>query len=239
MRRKRLKKRSPVLFSTLLLTLGILACSTSASAPDTDTLIPTESPAPTATTTQVVLFEERDFNPSHCFSAKSTDEVKYYTEDDAFHIEFLIPTWHALAPCVDPDVLFTDFVVEADATQVAGTDKNLYGLMLRVFGTDLDFYLFGISGDGRYTLIYDHLQKEGAAIRIVDWKPSTAIKQGQATNHLKAVLIGDTIELYANDILLETVQDDRISTGSVGFVASSSPEGTLHVSFDNLVVTQP
>ena len=224
---------------SLFLAFGMLACSTNGSAPTTATPIPTETPVPTATPAPMLLFEERDFKPSNCFAADSTDQVKYFTEEGAFHIELLIPVWHALAPCMDPDVLFTDFVVEVDATQVDGADKNLYGLMLRVFGTDLDFYLFGISGDGMYTLIYDHLRKEGAATRIVDWKPSTAIKQGQATNHLKAVLVGNTIELYANGTLLETVQDDRISAGSVGFVASSSPDGPLHVSFDNLVVSEP
>jgi hypothetical protein len=234
-----MKRHISVLLSVLALTIGILACSTGASAPATATPIPTETPIPTATPAPVILFEEQDFKPSNCFAADSTDEVKYLTEAGAFHIELLVPNWHALAPCMDADILFTDFVAEVDATQVDGADQNLYGLMLRMFGTDLDFYIFGISGNGMYTLIYDHLRNEGAMTRIVDWKPSTAIKQGQATNHLKAVLVGNTIELYANGTLLETVQDDLISAGSVGFVASSSPDGGVHVSFDNLVVTEP
>ena len=234
-----MKRRFSILLSVLALLIGILACSTSASTPAAVTPIPVETPVPTATPAPVVLFEELDFKPSNCFVADSTNDVKYYTEEDAFHIDLLVPEWHALAPCMDADVLFTDFVVEVDTTQVGGTDQNLYGLMLRVFGSDLDFYLFGISGNGMYTLIYDHLRNTGAMTRIVDWKPSTAIKKGQATNHLKAVLVGNTIELYANDTLLETVQDDRISAGSVGFVVSGSPEGGVHVSFDNLVVTEP
>jgi hypothetical protein len=82
-------------------------------------------------------------------------------------------------------------------------------------------------------------ENEGARTSIVDWKPFTAIKQGQATNRLKAILIGDTIKLYVNDTLLETIRDDRVSAGSVGFMVSSFPEGEVHVSFDNLVVSQP
>lgn len=228
-----MKRYKFILFSALVLILGMLACSTVANVPATPTPVPTAIPTP------VVLFEERDFNPSNCFSIDSTAEVKYFTEEGAFHIELLVPEWHALAPCMDAAILFTDFTAEVDATQVDGTDQNMYGIMLRVFGYDLDYYVFGISGNGMYTLIYDHLRNDRAMTRIVDWKHSTAIRQGQATNHLKAVLIGETIELYVNDTLLETVRDDRISAGSVGFVVSGSPEGGVHVSFDNLVVTEP
>jgi hypothetical protein len=234
-----MKRRISVLLSVLAPVIGILACSTSASPLATATPVPTETPIPTTTPTPIILFEERDFKPSNCFAANSTDEVKYFTEEDAFHIELLAPDWHALAPCMDADVLFTDFAAEVDVMQVDGADQSLYGLMLRMFGYDLDFYLFGISGNGMYTLIYDRLDKDVPAVRIIDWKPSTAIKRGQATNHLKAVLVGNTIELYANDTLLETIQDERISAGSVGFVVSSSSEGGVHISFDNLVVTKP
>ena len=67
--------------------------------------------------------------------------------------------------------------------------------MLRIFGYDRNYYI-GISGDEKYTLVYDHLDEDVPTTKIVDWKRSDAIKQGPGTNRLKEALIGDTIELY-------------------------------------------
>ena len=101
------------------------------------------------------------------------------------------------------------------------------------------YYYFAISGDRRYTLVYDNLDVEEPTTDLVSWRFSDAINPGKQTNRLKVVAIGNTIELYVNDQLLDTVQDDLLSQGSVGFLVSSSFEGGVQVSFDNLIVTAP
>lgn len=228
-----MKKKSSVLLIILILMPGVLACSAITKLSETPSLSPTATPQP------MILFEESEFNTPGYFYADSTKEVNFSAEDGAFHIELLVPEWYALSPCMDADILFTDFAVEVDATQIDGVDKNLYGLMLRSLGYERNYYFFAISGEGEYTLVYDHLDEDVPTTKIIDWTPSKAINLGQATNHSIAVLIGDTIELYVNNTLLETVQDEHLTAGSVGFVVSSGTTGGVHVSFERLIVTEP
>ncbi|MBT3190283.1 MAG: hypothetical protein HN736_15405 [Anaerolineae bacterium] len=218
-----MKRNHSVLVAILMLLSGILACSvfsnTSPSVPE-------------------VLFEESDFLDTGCFFANSNDEVAFFVEEGAFHIEILVPDWYALSPCLD-DITFSDFVVEVDATQEADVDHNLYGLMFRYDNVARDYYYFGISGDGNYTLVYDNLNENKPTTKLIDWKYSDAINIGSSSNHLKVMAVGDTFQLYVNDQLLEIVQDSRISSGSVGFVVSAPLESGVHIVFDNLIITAP
>jgi hypothetical protein len=148
-----------------------------------------------------------------------------------------VPKWYALSPCLGEED-FTDFVLEVDATQVAGPDHNLYGVMIRYYDATKD-YCFGVPGDGNYTLVYDNLDVDEPTTKLIHWKYSSAIKTGANTNHIKVVAIGNKIELYVNDEFLETIQDDRVSSGTVGFIVSTSDKGGSHIRFDNVMVTAP
>ncbi|MCP4140518.1 MAG: hypothetical protein GY755_09555 [Chloroflexi bacterium] len=218
-----MKEKYPILFPILALLSLTIACSLFSK--------------PTAPSTEI-LFEEKEFNEAGCFFDNSTDEITYFVEEGAFHIDVLVPEWYALSPCLGKDD-FSDFVFEVDATQVTGPDHNLYGVMLRYNDVTKDYYYFGVSGEGNYTLVYDNLDIDEPTTKLVHWKHSSAINTGASTNHIKAVLIGDSIALYVNDQLLETVQDAHVSSGTVGFIVSTSDKGGSHIKFDNVVVTTP
>ena len=111
--------------------------------------------------------------------------------------------------------------------------------MLRYNDITKDYYYFGISGEGSYTLVYDNLDIDEPTTKLIHWKRSSAIKTGANTNHIKVIAIANKIELYVNDQLLETIQDDRVSSGTIGFIVSTSDEGGSHIKFDNVIVTTP
>ncbi len=228
-----MKRKTIVLLAILSLLSGTIACSYIANVTS-----PLEEATPAPNTTPETLFEEKEFTETGCFYDSSTDEIQYFVEEGAFHIDVLVPEWYALSPCLGKDD-FTDFILEVDATQVAGPDHNLYGIMLRYNDSAREYYYFAISGDGNYTLVFDNLDAQEPTTKLIHWTPSSAIKTGASTNHIKIVAVGNTFELYVNDQLLDTIHDERISSGTVGFVVATSEEGGAHIKFDNIMVTAP
>lgn len=235
-----------ILFSGFIL-MSMLACSavsnmlatptpvpTNTPLP-TFTPVPTNTPLPTSTPETEVLFEDTSFLNS-C-STESTTEVERFVENGVFNLRIIPSSFVGWAECTK--VEFTDFVVEADATQVSGPNNNTYGILFR-YGLDSDdFYVFVISGDGYYALAIDGAKRESPDM-LVEWSRSSAILQGaQQTNHLKVVVIGDRISYYVNDQLLGETQNSNLSTGTVGFFAGAIDEGNVQISFDNLKVTAP
>jgi len=201
----------------------------------TFTPVPTNTPLPTPTPETTVLFEDSSFLTS-C-STESTTEVERFVENGVFNLRIIPSAFVGWAECTK--VEFTDFVLEADATQVSGPDNNTYGILFR-YGLDSDdFYVFVISGDGYYALAIDGAKRESPEM-LVEWSRSSAILQGaNQINHLKVVAIGDRISYYVNDQLLGEMQHSYLSTGTVGFFAGSLEEGNVQISFDNLKVTAP
>lgn len=130
---------------------------------------------------------------------------------------------------------FRDVVIEVDATQAyAGPENdNAYGVMCRVQPND-DGYLLRVSGDGYYSIAIENNEEIEA---LVDWTRSDVIRQGDATNHLRAVCDGSDLVLFVNGELLGEASDSTFSEGDIALTASSYEEGeSTEVHFDNLVV---
>ena len=100
------------------------------------------------------------------------------------------PKYVAWTECTT--VEYSDFIIEVDATQVAGPDNNIYGVIFHYGLNEKEFYVFEISGDGFYTLAMDGADHTEPEI-IVDWTESLAINKGQQTNHIKIVAVGTKI----------------------------------------------
>ncbi|HIE39242.1 MAG TPA: hypothetical protein EYH30_04900 [Anaerolineales bacterium] len=132
---------------------------------------------------------------------------------------------------------FSDLVIEVDAIQVSAppNDNNSYGVMCRVQADD-DGYLLRISGDGYYAI---HRIVGGEFEPLVDWTTSDAIRQGNATNHLRVVCDGTHLALVVNGRLLAEVEDATYTSGDIALTATTFEEEPTEVRFDNLVVTAP
>jgi hypothetical protein len=228
-------KNSRIFFLSALLLVTMLACSavsnfiaTPTNAPlPTPTLLPTTTPNP-------ILFEDNDF--ANSCTVESTKDVERFVENGQFHMRVVTPFFVAWTECTQ--VEYTDFIMEADVTQVSGPDNNTYGVIFR-YGLDAkEFYAFLVSGDGFYVFTIDGVDRTEPEF-LVDWTESSVINKGAQTNHIKVVVVGGNMTYYVNDQLLGEVQDARYSKGTVGFFAGTLEEGGVQVSFDNLKVSQP
>lgn len=242
-----MKSKLALPIAITFLVISMLACSAVSNLIATPTPVPTSTPISTPTplptrtplpspTGKASLFEATDFTSAGCFSLESTDNVERFAAGGAFHLKIKTPNFVGWALCKGHN--FTDFVMEADATQVGGPDNNGYGIVFRYDTTQKEFYAFNISGDGYYALGIDGPNHDKPDM-LVDWTASSAINKGKQTNHLKAVVVGGKIDLYANDQLLTTVQNTKLTSGEIGFFGFSPEGGGSEYSFDNLKVTAP
>lgn len=130
---------------------------------------------------------------------------------------------------------FSDVAVEVEAIPVSGPDNNDYGVICREQGDGRGYY-FLISGDGYYAIAkgtdtgYDWL---------IDFTESSAIKQGYATNRIRAICDGSNLSLYVNGQLVGEASDAEFSSGDIALTATSYESEPVEVRFDNLVVTAP
>lgn len=134
--------------------------------------------------------------------------------------------------------VFSDFIVEVDATQVGGSAGSSYGLLLRMAAPG-QFYRFEITGNGEYVVE----RHDGPAnwVRLTDdWQSSDAILQGtDVTNHLRVIAAGGTFSFYVNDTLLAQIADNTYAAGAIALDAGTFNQSELQVAFDNLVINIP
>lgn len=127
-----------------------------------------------------------------------------------------------------------DVVIEVTASQSSSHLNNAYGLMCRAdTSNNGDGYYFLISGDGFYSIA----RGEGDDVTpLVEWQESSLIHEGQATNKIRAVCVGDYLALYVNDKFLAETRDSAYGSGYAGFAAAAFEEGSIDVNFDDLTV---
>lgn len=134
---------------------------------------------------------------------------------------------------------FVDVAIEVDATQVSGPANNNtdYGVICRTADPEsgVGYYLL-ISGDGLYAIAKG---TDAGFEWLVDFTKSTAIRQGNATNHIRAVCQGSRLSLTVNGTLLAEVEDAEFTSGDIALTATSYEDTPAEVHFDNLVVTRP
>jgi serine/threonine-protein kinase len=132
---------------------------------------------------------------------------------------------------------FDNLVIEVDVTQVAAGSENNndYGLICREQGNGDGYYML-VSGDGFYAIL---TAKEAKFEPLADWKKSDVIRQGNATNHIRAVCDSTTLELFVNGQRLATAEDSTYTKGDIAFTATSYEENPTQIHFDNLIVRTP
>jgi hypothetical protein len=132
---------------------------------------------------------------------------------------------------------FDNLVIEVDATQVSAgpTNDNDYGVICREQGDGNGYYLL-VSGDGYYAILKG---AGGEFEKLVDWTQSDAVRQGNATNHIKAVCNGSTLELSVNGQRLATASDSTFTQGDIALTTTTYEDVPSEVHFDNLAVSKP
>ncbi len=128
----------------------------------------------------------------------------------------------------------SDVVIEVEASQLSEFENNAYGVMCRAdTSNNGDGYYFLVSGDGYYSIG----KGEGPDVTpLVDWETSSAVNEGQATNSVRAVCVGDYLALFVNDRFVAEATDSTYSSGYTGLTATAFDGGDTDISFDNLSI---
>jgi hypothetical protein len=128
---------------------------------------------------------------------------------------------------------YSDIQLEVMAENLNGLLNNGFCLVCR-YQDDSNYYAFLVSSDGYYGIsagvIWRLCCMNGGQMQY-----SSAIRQGQDTNHIAATCVGNQLTLYVNNDVLVQVEDDVFSEGKIGLIASSFGEPGVAVLFDNFL----
>jgi len=120
-----------------------------------------------------------------------------------------------------------DISFRAETYWRGGAEQNQYGLIFR-FQDISNHYCFTITKNGYYLFGYF---KDGKWVPITDFKKSRFINT-ESKNLLRVECVADSIKLYINDNLVESIADATFSSGSIGFVTFLD----IIAAFDNVEV---
>ena len=131
-----------------------------------------------------------------------------------------------------------DVRVEVDATKVAGSDNNDFGILCR-YQDNNNVYQFVVSSDGYVGILKleDGSMQSISAETLIE---SSAVNTGNAQNHIRADCIGEMLALYVNGQQVSTAQDTTfLRGGEVGVFAGTYDTPGTDIHFDNFIVTAP
>jgi hypothetical protein len=131
-----------------------------------------------------------------------------------------------------------DVRVEVDATKVAGSDNNDFGILCR-YQNNNNLYQFVLSSDGYVGILklVDGAMQSIAAETLVE---SSAVNLGNAQNHIRADCIGEMLTLYVNGQQVSTAQDTTfLRGGKAGVFAGTYNAPGTDIHFDNFIATAP
>jgi len=216
--------------------------------PELDRPTPPASPTPTVSEVEVkatlpllnldreILFEETftsndigwrtvEEDDEYGHYVTSFSDGRYRLSQDAARDVFV---WEQLT-----DVDYDNFVVTVDTIPVdASTDSYGYGLTFRNNDDFTSLYAFEIDTDG----FFINKIVDGEWTTLVKYTLSPAINVGDP-NQLAVVAIGPEMTFYINGEEVGTVEDDSLSSGSVGMALDVYKAGdSATVDFDNLTV---
>ena len=210
------------------LLISSLACSFDSGLPDADKV--------TAKPADVVYFQDDFSNEATGWTKVRTDEGITDYEDGVYRIFVNLENqdyFGTLALSLQSDVR-----VEVDATKVAGSDDNDFGILCR-YQDNNNLYQFLISSDGYVGIlkVVDGAMQSIAAETLIE---HSAVNMGNAQNHIRADCIGDTLTLYVNGQQVSSAQDTAfIGGGKVGVFAGTYDIPGTDIHFDNFIVTLP
>lgn len=136
------------------------------------------------------------------------------------------------------DEIFSDLILDVEATQVGGVAGGSYGVLLRMVAPQ-QFYRFEITSGGEY--VVERHNGPGEWERLTDgWQTAPAIRRGlNETNQLRVAATGGTFSFYVNETLLTQVVDRRYETGAIALDAGTFNQSEVQVAFDNVVIQAP
>jgi len=137
----------------------------------------------------------------------------------------------------NPGQRFGDIRIEVDATKIAGPDDNNFGVICR-YQDSKDFYFLLLSSDG-YVGIGKVVRGAETLISGERMVKSSAVRLGQAINHIRADCLASQFVLYANGSRVAAAQDSGLVQGDTGLMAGTYDTPGADILFRNFVVSSP
>jgi len=182
-----------------------------------------------------VLFKDKFDNPKSGWDRRNEERFVTDYENGIYRIKVddtNLDVWS------NPGFIFSNVIIEVDATKAGGNDDNNFGVICRYDQGRQRFYFFVITSDGFYA-IGKVVENQQILLREDVMQPSVAIRQGYAINHIRVECVGDHLSLYVNDQNVADVWDDDFERGDVGLIAGSFDHAGIDIYFDNFVVRKP
>jgi len=130
-----------------------------------------------------------------------------------------------------------DVVLEIKAENTNAEETTAAGLMCRLNPSGNSFYTFEVSWDGG---VFIGKYIDGTWTELARMTDHPAVQRGNLPNRLKAVCLGQTLELYVNGTLALQARDSALSSGALAFYARTAPEQlSADVLFDDFLAYQP
>ena len=235
-----------------------IAADLTRNAPPTQVLIPSETPAPTSTPTQlpsntpflvdlssstVAPLPTNTPVPDIVFRDDFSNDTGWFTdrdEDIGFEMTrdgYLISVNILNAPIFSiREREMSSVQLEVDGTILNGGLDGYYGVVCR-HSESGNYYALVIGGDGSYGIAKS---QEGAFEFLQTGQaPESVITRGRETNHVRGDCINDSLTLYANGRQLLQVKDGDFEKGNIGVLAGTRLSGPISVLFDNFVIYKP
>ncbi len=212
-----------------------LAPTPSATSLPTDTPAPTPSPLPTDTPAPTapagagaLLFSETFDPPRYYWGVGRTNFSRSEIRDG--HLTIYVQRG-ALSYVFNGSGYVRNFYYEAAVSPADCAEGDHYGMQVRA-RDDSNFYLFGISCDGRARA---QLVSNGRYTVLISLDPDPVIQTGNGSINVLAVrAVDDTFDFYANGKLLASFTNNTHPSGKLGVYARAVSTGELSVSFDNV-----
>lgn len=184
---------------------------------------PTTTPTPTPTATQTPtggqggnLKEEfENNNNGWALGTKTSDfgTTNEYLSDGRLYINVTANRAISLVDTIDGQPY--SLALKVDTDQISGPASASQGLVFRKTD-DNNYYYFGVSKNTKKYML--GVKVNGAWETILDWTYADFINQA-TSNKLTVDTTGTKIDLTINDIILNSINNDRINTGGEAGIA--------------------
>jgi serine/threonine protein kinase len=141
---------------------------------------------------------------------------------------------HAFETCHEAATSYTDFAAQVDMSIQSGHSG---GLLFRMSEAPGQGYLFEVNSQGQYKISVSSDFDLGSLTTLRDWTNSSALKTGTANNQLQVIAKGSTLLFYLNGVYQPgPIHDTTLSSGNIGFLATSENGDTTNVIYSNLSI---
>ena len=125
-----------------------------------------------------------------------------------------------------------DFAAEVDVIPDSSVD-GAYGF---IWGVGDNTYVFAVSTQGEYTL--ERHWDDQKHMRMIPWTADATIHRA-GMNRLKLIVVGETITLTVNGMLLNSMTTENFGAVNIGLVSWTFDKPGFKVFFDNFRLFKP